>query len=144
MSLNGDEQEDLTNYQEFSQALKACTNMAKEYLSRCIIEGRVNTEDLYYFKNLFALQIDTYTNVARILCSNSPADCDNEATKSYNIRYITIDEDLFNKTSEEFDKGHLDQSLLILMKKLNKEQKSQLYDALRDILEPELNDMGGL
>lgn len=142
MSLTGSE--DLTNYQEFSQALKTCTSMAKEYLSRCIIEGRVNTEDLYYFKNLFALQINPTTNVARILCSNSPSDCVNEATKSYNIRYITIDENLFNKTSEEFDKDHLDQSLLVFIKKMNKEQKTQLYDALREILEEELTDMGGL
>lgn len=137
-------EEGITNYQQFIQSLKMCRNMASEYLHRCIIDGRVDSDSLYYFKNLFALWIDPETNKAKILCSNTDPSCENESTKSYNIRYISIDKELFNKSSEEFDKSHLDQSLLQMIKMMDSEQKTQLYDALRDMIQDELEDLGGL
>lgn len=140
--MNEDEYK--TNYQYFYEMLERCTSMAKEYLHRCIIDGRVDPDDLYYFKNLFALQLDPLTNNSRILCSNSDPDCNNEATKSSNIRFITIDQDLFNKSSEEFDKKYLDQSLLQFIKMMDNERKLQLYEALREMLGDEMSDMGGL
>lgn len=138
------EEEDKTNYQRFYESLRVCSDMAKEYLHRCIVDGRVDADSLYYFKNLFALQIDPDTNLARILCSNSDSSSNNEATKSSNIRFLNIDQELFNKSSEDFDKSHLDQSLLSFIKIMDTDQKVQLYEALRDMLKDDLEDLGGL
>lgn len=136
--------EDITNYQKFTAALNLCMNMANEYLHRCIIDGRVSSDSLYYFQNLVALTYDNVTRRSRIICSNTNPDSENESIKSYNLRFVGIDEDLFNKSSEEFDKAHLDQSLLQMIKLMNSEEKLQLYDALRDMIEDELQDIGGL
>lgn len=141
MSTNN---EDTTNYQRFTTALNLCMNMANEYLHRCIIDGRVSSDSLYYFQNLVALTYDNVTRRSKIICSNTNPDSENESIKSYNLRFVGIDEDLFNKSSEEFDKAHLDQSLLQMIKLMDSEEKLQLYDALRDMIESELPDMGGL
>lgn len=139
--MNGEE---TTNYQKFSAALKLCMDMANEYLHRCIIDGRVDTDNLYYFRNLTALSIDLASNRSKIICSNTSPDSNNESIKYDSLRFINIDEDLFNKSSEEFDKQHLDSSLLQLVKLMTPEQKLQLYDAIREVIEDELEDEGGL
>lgn len=120
-------------YNEFLDVLTTCNDYAKDYLHRCIIDGKVNANDYYYYKNLFALQIDATGN-ARILVSNTDPNCENETLKSYNIRFINIDKDLFNKTEEEFDKEHIDKSLYNMVQNLNRDEKLQLYDALKDML----------
>lgn len=136
--------EEMTNYQVFMTTLNSCIGMAKEYLSRCTIDGRVDADSIYYFKNLLGLYIDEETGDGKILCSNTNPQCENESMKSYNIRKISIDEDLFNKSSYEFDKDHLDSSLLHLVKMLDSDTKVELYDALRGMIEDEMNDIGGL
>lgn len=119
-----------TNYQSFVDSLKLCIEMAREYLDRCIIEGKVDSDNLYYFNNLFALHIDTETGEPRILCSNTNPKDSHESVHSYNIRFIDIDENLFNKSSEDFDKEHIDSSLIELISKMSKEEKIDLYESL--------------
>ena len=119
-------------YDDFSSAVRLCVDYARDYLHRCIIDGKVSGDDLYYFKNLFALKIDEATGEVKILCSNTNPDCENEALKSYNIRFLSIDKDIFNKTEEEFDKEHLNSSVYNLVMRLSHDEKLQLYDALKD------------
>lgn len=82
----------------------------------------------------------------KILCSNTDPRCENEAMKSFNIRRLPIDENLFNLSSLEFDKEHIDSSLLHLIMKMDSDSKQQLYDILREDMENngELEDLGGL
>lgn len=126
-----------SRYTIFVNALKMCEEMASTYLRRCIIDNRVQTSDLYYFKNLFALKVNKYTNEAKILGSTSDPDCPNESTKSYNIRYLDIDKDLFNKDPEEFDKENIDKSIFVLVDMLTREEKIKLYDVLKGIIDEE-------
>lgn len=118
------------SYQNFVESLKSCMEMADEYLKRCIVEGKVEKGNLYYFNNLFALHIDPITGEPKILCSNTNPKDSHEAIHSYNIRFINIDESLFNKSDEEFDKDHIDASLIRLISKMSEEDKLNLYDSL--------------
>lgn len=131
-----------SNYNTFMIALKVCMNMAGEYLQRCIIDGRIESGNARYFNNLLALQIDPSTGAPKILGSNTHPDDSHEAIHSYNIRFIDIDENLFNKSSYDFDLTHLDSSLLTMIKMMSTEEKTKLYEELRKVLE--LEDKGGL
>lgn len=142
--MTGVNEEELTNYQVYTNAMKLCIGMANEYLQRCIIDGRVDPDSLHYFKNLVSLTYDNITGRSRIICSNTNPDSEVESIKSYNLRFVSIDEDLFNKSSEEFDKSHLDQSLLQMIKLMNSDEKLQLYEALREMIGEDLEDKGGL
>lgn len=127
--------EELSRYQRFVSMLRECSEMADSYLHRCIIDGRVQTADLYYFKNLFALQLDNFNGKVKILGSTTDPNCSNESTKSYNIRFLNIDQDLFNLSTEDFDKGHINKVIFGLVDKLSTDEKIQLYDALKESLE---------
>lgn len=127
----------MSSYDDFTVALSACISYAKDYLHRCIIEGKMDGDNIYYFNNLFALKIDERNGEPKILCSNTNPDCENEALKSYNIRFIGIDKDLFNMTDEEFDKEHIDKSIYNQVMRLSKEEKLKLYDALKEIVDEE-------
>lgn len=133
----------ISNYTKFIAALRLCNGMAKEYLHRCIIDKKVDPSNMYYFNNLLALQIDD-TGRPRILCSNTDPNDKNEAIHSYNIRFIGIDEELFNMNSEDFDKKHIEPSIMSMVKMLDDDLKLELYEELRAALGGKLADMGGL
>lgn len=132
-----------TNYQVFINMLNNCMAMSKEYLQRAIIEGKIDPNNSYYFSNLLAISADN-SNRARIICSNTNPDDTNEAVKGFNLRYVTIDEELFNKSSEEFDKAHVDKALMTIIHMMSEEDKLTLYDAIKNSGVVELPDSGGL
>lgn len=136
----------ITNYHKFMSALSLCNSMAREYLHRCIIDGKVDPDNMYYFSNLFSLHVDPDTGRPRIICSNTDPKDKNENITSYNLRFLEIDEELFNVSSEDFDKMHMDSALVTMVKMLDSDIKLELYDELRNVLQAEgkLADMGGL
>lgn len=132
------------NYDAFLTALKACLSMANEYLNRCVIEGSLDKGNIYMFNNLLALSIDPTSGLPRLICSNTDPNDNNEAVHSYNLKFMNINQELFNKTSEDFDKAHINESLTTMIKLLNPELKIELYNELRVVLKDVLQDLGGL
>ena len=140
--MNDEELIEMTNYEKFSKLLSICSGMAGEYINRCILENRIDPNNTYYFENLLAMAFDPTTNKCRLICSNTSPNATNESVKYNSLRFLPIDETLFNKSSMEFDKDHINNALLHLIHSLDSDQKLQLYDALRDIVE--VDDSGGL
>lgn len=122
----------ISNYQNFMDALKICMSMANRYLKRCLVEGTVDKENMRYFNNLLALHIDPETGNPKILCSNTNPKDSHEAIHSYNIRFIGIDEELMNKTDDEFNKENIDLALAELISQMSNEEKLKLYESLTE------------
>lgn len=125
----------MTNYDKFLSALNLCNDMASEYLVRCMIEGTVDPDNKYYFRNLLALHIDPSTGLPRILCSNTNPNDTHEAVHSYNIRFVSIDKDLMNMSDDEYNKLHVDSALIKLISQMDEESKIVLYEELKKQVE---------
>lgn len=121
-----------SNYQNFMDILKICMSMADSYLKRCLTDGKVDEENMRYFHNLLALHIDPQTGEPRILCSNTNPNDSHEAIHSYNIRFIGVDEELMNKTDDEFNKENIDVALAELISQMSNEEKLKLYKSLTE------------
>lgn len=119
----------MSKYQEFLDSLNSCLDKANEYLNRCLISGQVDPSHMRYFKNLTGLTINENGD-AILLCSNTNPHDSHEAINSYNIKFINIDQELFNKDENEFNSEHLDMAIHSMIPKLNDEQKKAVYDII--------------